>query len=163
MATLATFFRRAEAVASTEPGVRQAAVSHADPYRLRALPNEDVFLYSKRIDNTRLVREADPKSRAECWSTLGAACIVVLLLTSVLAPSVASILAGYKIQELRKEEQRLVDEQRVLALEEARLRSPARLEQLARGQQLVAPARDQIVHLDGKADGSLALNLKSRQ
>jgi cell division protein FtsL len=151
-------------MAVAEPGVRRApAVAKADPYRLRALPNEDVFLYSKRIDNSRLVREADPKSRAECWSTLGAACIVVLLLTSVLAPSVGSILSGYKLQELRKEEQRLLDEQRVLALEEARLRSPSRLEQLARSQQLVTPAPHQVVHLDGKADSSLALNLKAHQ
>lgn len=142
-------------------GPRVAA--QADPYRLRALPNEDVFLYSKRIDNSRLVREADPKSGAECWSTLAAACIVVVLLTSVLAPGVASILAGYKIQELRKEEQRLLDERRVLELEEARLRSPARLEELARGQKLVTPAAGQIIHLDGKADGSLALNLKTAQ
>ena len=32
-----------------------------DPFQLRALPHEDVFLYSKQIDNSRLVREADPK------------------------------------------------------------------------------------------------------
>jgi cell division protein FtsL len=164
MATLATFFKRGEALVSTETSARGApAVTQADPYRLRALPNEDVFLYSKRIDNSRLVREADPKSRIECWSTLAAAGIVVLLLTSVLAPGVASILAGYQIQELRKEEQRLLDERRVLELEEARLRSSARLDKLARHQRLVAPAPDQIVHLEETADRSLALNLKAEQ
>ena len=36
------------------------------PYELRALPHESVFFYRKAIDNTRLVREADPQSRGAC-------------------------------------------------------------------------------------------------
>ena len=36
----------------------------ADDYKLRALPNEDVYFYFKKIDNARVVREADPTARA---------------------------------------------------------------------------------------------------
>ena len=32
-----------------------------DPFQLRALPQEDVFFYCKKIDNSRLVREPDPQ------------------------------------------------------------------------------------------------------
>lgn len=160
MATLATFLRRFEASPAPATQARPALRVEPDPYRLRALPNEDVFFYCKKIDNSRLVREADPRSRRECWSTIGAACGVVALLTTVLMPEVAGTMAGYKIQELKAEEQRLLDERRVLDLQEAQLLSPARLEELAAKQQLVAPAPGQVVRLDPKGDGSLALNVQ---
>lgn len=130
-----------------------------DPFRLRSLPNEDVFFFCKKIDNTRLVREADPRSRSECWSTIGTAVAVVALFATVMMPNAASTMAGYRLQELKQEEQRLLDERRVLDLEEARLLSPARLEELARGRELAVPAPNQVIHLDPRADGSLALNV----
>jgi len=158
MATLATKLKGSGVTPET-PTRPQLRVE-PDPYRLRSLPNEDVFFFCKRIDNSRLVREADPRSRSQCWSTIGAATAVVALLASVMMPSAASTMAGYRIQELKQEEQRLLDERRVLELEEARLLSPSRLEELARNRELAAPAPDQVVHLDPKADGALALNVK---
>jgi len=160
MATLATRFKKMEA-----PGYNEAYTAGAatGPFVLRALPNEDVYFFSKRIDNSRLVREADPRARGACWSAIGAACLLVALLTSVLAPSVANTMAGYKLQALKQEQQRLIDERRVLEVEEAQLLSPARLEELARGQQLVSPQPGQVVHLDSKGDRSLAsLRVKSQ-
>jgi len=61
------------------------------------------------------------------------------VLTSVLVPNVASTLAGYRLQALRVEERQLLDEKRTLELQEATLLSPQRLENLAQGQNLVAP------------------------
>ncbi len=155
MATLATMFRRAPAPSSTEPN-RPVAVE--DLFRLRALPNEDVYFYCKRIDNSRVVRQADPKAGGACWSTIGAAGVLAAVLTAALAPHVAGIFAGYKLQSLKQEEQRLLDERRTLELEEARLLNPARLEELARSQQLGSPAPGQVFHLNPGADGKLALN-----
>jgi hypothetical protein len=131
-----------------------------DPYQLRALPLEDVFFYSKKIDNSRLEREADPKARGACWSAIGAACLALGLLTSVLAPSAATTLAGYKLEALKAEERRLLNDRRVLELQEAELLSPARLENLAKSQNLVTPASGQTLHLEGKSDGKMALNKK---
>lgn len=129
-----------------------------DEFALRALPHEDVYLHSKKIDNSRLVRDADPKARGACWSAIGAACLAVALLTGVLAPSVASTLAGYKLESLRSEQRRLLDERRTLELQEAELLSPARLEKLAADQHLVTPQTGQVVHLDGnKPDSSVAM------
>ena len=159
MATVATFLRRTQVAALERAAVRAGA----DPWELRELPNEDVFFYSKRIDNSRVVRQADPKARSECWTAIGAACLAAALLTSALVPNVGRVLAGYQFQALEAEYQRLSDERRVLEVQEAALRSPARLEQLARERQLVQPANGQIVHLDGESDASLALNLKSAQ
>jgi hypothetical protein len=49
-----------------------SGISESDPYALRGLPNDDVFFYSKKIDNSRLVRQADPGASDECWSAVGA-------------------------------------------------------------------------------------------
>ncbi len=161
MATLATFFRRSEAPASVETGTqRHVPRPEPDIFRLRALPNEDVFFYCKKIDNSGVVRQADPRSRGECWSAIGMATAMVVMLAGIMMPNVAATMAGYRYQELKQEEQRLLEERRVLDLEEARLLSPERLEELARNRQLVAPAPSQVIHLDPNADGSLALNVK---
>jgi hypothetical protein len=128
-----------------------------DPFQLRPLPQEDVWFYCKTIDNSRLVREADPQARGACWSAIGAACCLLVLLTSVLVPNVASTLAGYKLQALRVEERQLLDERRTLELQEAQLLSPQRLEKLAQGQNLVAPFPGQVVRLNAKGDSAVAM------
>ena len=127
------------------------------PYLLRPLPQEDVFFYSKKIDNSRLVRESDPKSRGACWSAIGAACVLVVLLTSSFAPSVATTIAGYKLEALRAEERRLLNERRGLELQEAELLRPDRLEALAKHQNLVTPGNSQMVRLEGRSDAKLAM------
>lgn len=157
MATLRTLPRGIEAAEGF--GTRETTgYRKRDEFALRALPYEDVYLFAKKIDNSRLVRDADPKARGACWSAIGAACLAVALLTGVLAPSVATTLAGYKLESLRSEQRRLVDERRTLDLQEAELLSPARLEKLAADQHLVTPETGQVVHLDGnKPDSSVAM------
>jgi cell division protein FtsL len=123
-----------------------------DPFELRALPHEDLHLYRKKIDNSRLVREPDPRARHACWSAIGVACAVLALVAGVLAPSVATTLSGYKLEALRAEERRLLDERRALELQEAELLSPSRLAELARKQNLVVPSSNQVVHLDGNGN-----------
>ena len=164
MATLATYFKKDEAVIYHEEAARAQAPrtitrTVADPYRLRTLPNEDVYFFCKRIDNSRLLREKDPRAPRECWSAIGAFAVLAIVLTGALAPSVWSTFAGYQLQALKQEHQRLTDERSTLELDEAALLSPARLERLARAQKLLEPAPGQVVHLEPHADGSLALNL----
>jgi hypothetical protein len=154
MATLPTFFRRIN-----ETGLPASSDTRPerDPFQLRALPQEDVWFYCKTIDNSRLVREPDPQARGACWSAIGAACCLLAVLMSVLVPSVASTLAGYKLQALRVEERQLLDEKRTLELDEAQLLSPQRLEKLAQGQNLVAPFPGQVVRLNAKGDSAVAM------
>src|ERR1035437_938494 len=159
MATMPAFFRRTEkTVAAEAPATRRASTrEQPDPFQLRALPQEDVFFYCKKIDNWRRVREADPQAGGACWSAIGAACLGLALLTGVLAPNVATTLAGYRIQTLRSEEHRLSDERRALELQAAGLLSPQRLQQIAQGQNLVPPSSSQVVHLDDKASSAVAM------
>ena len=160
MATLPAFLRKNEAPAASPQGAEAATRrmrAVRDPFQLRALPHEHLFLYNKRIDNSRLVREADPKSRGACWSAIGAACVLGVLLTSAFAPYAATTIAGYKLEALKIEERRLMEERSGLQLTEAKLLSPARLDQLAKQNNLVAPAPGQVSHLEGKPQGAVAM------
>ena len=164
MATLATYLKKDESViyredAARTPAPRAITRTAANPYRLRALPNEDVYFFCKRIDNSRLLREKDPRGPRECWSAIGAFALLAILLTGALAPTVWGTFAGYQLQALKQERQRLTDERSTLELDEAALLNPARLERLARAQKLIEPAAGQVVHLEPRADGSLAMNL----
>ena len=159
MATLpVAFFRKNETPESEGPTVRlDAPKAERDGFQLRALPHEDVFFFCKKIDNSRLVREADPRAGSACWSVIGAACLGLALLTGVVAPSVANTVAGYKLEALRVEARGLADERRTLELEEAQRLSPERLDKLAQGQHLVPPTNNQITHLENKGENKVAL------
>jgi hypothetical protein len=148
MATLATFFRSTVAAsAETLPAVR----AESDPFRLRALPNDGVYFYSKRIDNSRVIRQADPAAPAQCWSAVSAAAVLLMIGASIVAPNVASILAGYKLEALRQEHQSLQDRLRELDVREAALLSPERLSNLAKAEKLASPSSGQVVRLDSVA------------
>ena len=147
MATLATFFKRSDAV-GLAAGRRETIRAQVDPFRLRALPNDDIYFYSKKIDNSRVIRQADPAARGECWSAVGAAAVLLMLGASIIAPHVGSVLAGYKLEALKQERQSLVNERRELDVKEAGLLSPERLNDLARARNLTNPAWDQVIHLD---------------
>ena len=158
MATLPAFLKRTEAAALPALVTKPApARAERDIFQLRSLPWEEVYFFCKRIDNARLVREADPKAPSACWSAIGVACLAVISVTGVAAPQVASTLAGYKLEGLRAEQRRLQAERRSLELQEAELLNINRLQQLAKDQNLTPPAPGQVVHLNAK-DGSMAMN-----
>ena len=157
MATMPAFLRRTETPVLETAHNTPRCPAQRDPFQLRTLPQEDVFFYCKKIDNSRLVREADPRARGACWSAIGAAGVVLVLLTGAFAPTVAATLAGYKLEALHSEELRLLDESRNLDLQEAELLSPERLDKLARLNNLVTPASGQVEQLNGKSDGAVAM------
>jgi hypothetical protein len=148
MATLAAVFNRFFEKGLDQGESAERAAIHST--RLRAFANEDIFFYVKRIDNSRVVREADPAARGACWKLIGSVVAAVVLLIAVLMPSAYGLLAGYKIQSLRLEGQRLATEQASLESQESALLSPARMEELARQQQFVDPAPQSVIYLDGQ-------------
>jgi hypothetical protein len=157
MATLATAYSRL----FTRETTRYAAVPKANGVALvRAFANEDIYFFVKRIDNSRLVRQADPQAGGVCWKMIGSVGAAALLLIGVLLPSAYGLLAGYQIQSLKVEGRRLAGEQASLELQEAKMLSPARMEELARQQQFIDPEPQKVVYLDSKDGSSLALNQK---
>ena len=159
MATLANIFNNIIGAGSVaESASRTAARPVSDMNTLRALPNEDVYFFTKRIDNSRVLRQADPKARARDWKMVGGAGFAAMSLIAMLLPSAYGLMAGYQLSSLKKEQQKLVAERSQLELEEARLISVERLEELARMQEFVDPSPDRTVYLTPKNDKSLALN-----
>jgi hypothetical protein len=132
-----------------------------DPYLLRPLPGEDLRIEFKPINNSRLVREPDPKARGACWSAIAVTAITLVFLSGVLAPRLLNTLAGYRLEALRAENRRLLDERRTLDLREAELTSPERLQELAQRQHMVVPNSTQVVRLDvapaGSGDSTVAM------
>ncbi len=159
MATFAAMFRRTEASAAVR--ARSAAdVFVQDPYRLRPLPGEDVYLYSKRIDNSRVVRQADPAARRRSMSTVAVSVVTAVLLMVLCVPDVLNIVNGYKIYALEKERDRLEGERKYLQLAESRLLNPARMQQLAIQLQLVDPDPARVVYATGES--ALAMNARAK-
>ena len=156
MATLATMLDRF--TTSHEPGdSRPRYLADEDPYLVPAFPNEDVFLYVKHIDNSRVLREADPAERKICWRLIGSTFAFAAVVIALLLPSLNRLMAGYKMEDLRQERQRLELDRAALELQETKLLSPARLERLAQMQRFVDPAPEAVVYLDGnKSDRILA-------
>jgi len=157
MATLANIYNRFfdrsfEAAGSARP---PRAVSTSASTRVRAFANEDIYFYVKHFDNSDVLREADPQARGACWKLIGSVVAAAVVLIGVMLPSAYSLLAGYQIQALQQEQQRLSTEQASLELQEAQLISPARMEELAREQQFIDPPSQKVVYLDTKG-GSLA-------
>ena len=154
MATLATMLDR---FSHDAPSGRRRELGNAEPYEVPAFPNEDVYLYIKHIDNSRVLREADPAARKVCWSMIGSSFAFAAMVIALLLPSLNRLMAGYKMEALRQERQRLELDRAALELQETKLLSPARLEELARSQRFIDPAPEAVVYLDGgKSDQILA-------
>jgi cell division protein FtsL len=132
----------------------------AEPVRpLRLLPSEDVYFFIKKIDNGRVVREADPAARRRAWKAglKGFAAVAVLIL--FLLPRALDVVTGYRIHLLTRQHETLVNDRAAVDLEVARLSSPERLEQLARELRLVNPDPKSVVVLNSKTDSAVAMNV----
>jgi hypothetical protein len=164
MATLATLYDRIFSTGgargsesavwqNTEALVRTAG----SPFALRALPNEDILFFSKRIDNSRVVAEVDPQTGGIARRLVTGSLVAGTLFVLLLLPSAWGRLAGYSMENLRQERERLVVERASLVYEEAQLLSPQRLEHLSSLQQLIDPEPESVHYLEPKSDGVLAM------
>src|SRR5260370_6313148 len=74
--------------------VRPAVWTRADTCRLRPIANEDVFLFVKRIDNSAVVRAADPLARRARSRSVSTGFVAAMLVISGLLPSASNTMAG---------------------------------------------------------------------
>ena len=157
MATLATIFDRFTSPRTIElPAPRARFLEPEDPFAVPAFPNEDIHFYVKRIANSNVARVADPAARKTCWRMIGYSFVLAMLVISLLLPTLYERMAGYRMEALRQEKERLELDRAALELQETKLESPARLEELARMQRFVDPAPESVVYLDTKSDRILA-------
>jgi hypothetical protein len=136
---------------------RSRVLANENRFEVPAFPNEDVYLYVKHIDNSRVLREADPAARQVCWRLIGSSFAFAVIVIALLLPTLNRLMAGYKMEALRQERLRLELDRASLELQETKLLSPARLEELARTQRFVDPAPEAVVYLESnKSDQILA-------
>lgn len=149
MASFATFVNRFVGVGELVE-TRSEVWARAESPRLRPIANEDVYLFVKRIDNTAVVRAADPIAMRVRSGSVVTGFVAALLVIAGLVPAAYNTMAGFTVQSLRQEQTRLEKEKATLDRQEAELVSMSRLEQLARSLKLEAPAPQQIRYIDEK-------------
>jgi cell division protein FtsL len=111
----------------------------------------EAFEYAVRKDvrNNPIVREVDAERQTEMWKTLGLAVLVVVAVMFWTWQHFELLRHGYRVEELQR--QRAVEEDvaRHLRLEIETLRSPRRIEALARGRlNLVTPSREDAIVIE---------------
>ena len=149
MATLASFVNRFVGVRALTD-VPPAAWTREETPRLRPIANEEVYLFVKRIDNSTVVRAADPVARRARSRTVATGFVAALLVIAGLLPAAYNTMAGFTLQDLRQEQAKLKQQEAQLDLEQAKLLSPDRLEKLAKSLKMVEPDPTQVHILEGR-------------
>jgi cell division protein FtsL len=108
--------------------------------------DEGVVLLGKPIDNSRVVRQVDPRSRSEIWLLI----VLVALLAAGLGlyawPALEIGRSRQESVELYRQKEKLLDQKRKLQLERAALENLHRVETIAaRDLGLQPPSADQSV------------------
>ena len=115
-------------------------------------PAQTGFYFTQPIDNSRLVKVADPQERRAQTGLVVIAMVLVAATLIAVYPRFALMSTGYRIEELKKEHEQLLEENRKLRLQEATLRNPQRIDAIARNQLgLVPAAPGQVLSLDALA------------
>lgn len=104
--------------------------------------------FSKSIDNSRLVKVADRKRNREMAHFTVAVCALFVLVMVYAWQHFAAIEYGYQIEALKAQRDSYVELNRALRLEEASLRSPERIDILARRLGLDSPQAGQLIRLE---------------
>jgi len=111
----------------------------------------ETFEYAVRKDvrNNPIVREVDAKRKVEMWKTLGFAMLLVVAVMFWTWQHFELLRNGYRLEELQKAQAEEESETRLLKLQIETLRSPRRIEALARGRlNLVTPAREDAIVIE---------------
>ncbi len=129
-------------ILETKRRPRRAAVRLAEHY--------PEVVFSKPIDNSRLVREVDVKRRRQCYLLLGAAVAIFLFAFVFALEHFECVRDGYQIASLRQQRHALQEWNDKLQLEQALLADPQRIATLAHKElSLASPEPGQVVHAPG--------------
>jgi cell division protein FtsL len=110
--------------------------------------------FTKSLDNSRLVKVEDPRRSQEMRQFgIALSCLFLLVMTYAWQHFKA-IEYGYKVETLKMQRDGLAEMNRALRLEEASLRDPHRIDQIARNMGLQSPQAGQVIRLDSASQDS---------
>jgi cell division protein FtsL len=104
--------------------------------------------FAKPIDNSRLVKVEDPKRQREMKQFSIAMCCLFLLVMTYAWQHFKAIEYGYKIEALKNQRDAMAELNRNYRLEAVTLRSPERIDRLARQYGMQPPQAGQIIRMD---------------
>ena len=107
-------------------------------------PTPEIF-FTRRVDNSRLVKAQCPVRRREMRSFAAAMSVLFALMMFYGWQHYLSIQSGYRVESERQQLSQLQEQNRELRLNEAQLSDPARIDRLARGMGLEQPAPGQVI------------------
>lgn len=136
------------ATMATAYGQWAGEMDGAKKTRLRPIANEDLYLFVKAIDNSRVVRQADPRARWSVVKFIGSSFCVALVLVALMLPHAWGLMANYQIEALRQEHKKLIEERNALEVEEASLTSTERLLKYAERGKFDVPAPQDEIYID---------------
>ena len=115
------------------------------------------FFTVKRIDNSRVVRAAAPKRLRACAQLAARGGLLAIVVLLYAWQHFQCIQLDYRLQELKSTRAQVAELNQQLRLEVAGLRSPMRIDAIARHQLgLTAPAPGQIANSQGPAGAVVA-------
>ena len=106
------------------------------------------YAIKKDIRNNPIVREVDEARQKQLWRSFGIGGLLVAVLLFSAWQNFELVQHGYKLQRLQDQKAAEEEIQRRLLLEIETLRSPERIEQMARKLNLIAPPRDQAIVIE---------------
>jgi len=104
--------------------------------------------FAKPINNSRLVKVEDPGRSREMKQFGFALCCLFLLVMTYAWQHFKAIEYGYKIESLKTQRDSFLEMNRAYRLEEASLRSPDRIDKLAREYGMQPPRAGQVIRMD---------------
>ncbi len=99
-----------------------------DSFQIRPFPGEDVYFWTKSIDNARVDQRNDPAFLNKVWRMVTVALVVAIFGLGFAAPAALRVMAGIEAQKLEKQLHGLQLAQRELALRLDAKRSPVILD-----------------------------------
>jgi cell division protein FtsL len=112
--------------------------------RARRGPTPEIF-FTKRIDNSRLVKAQCPERSREMRSFARAMAMLFMLVMFYGWQHFSSIESGYRVEGEKQQLLQLEEQNRQLRLTEAQLGDPARIDRMARQLGLESPRPGQVV------------------
>ena len=106
------------------------------------------YAIKKDVRNNPIIREVDEARQRQIWRSLWIGGLLVAVLLFSVWQNVALVQHGYAIQRLQQQQADELAVNRQLTLQVEMLRSPERIEDMAKKLKLIAPPADRAVVIE---------------
>jgi cell division protein FtsL len=151
MAACATTYFEAGRSVSSRVAERNAELMAQQVLRRRGARTPE-FFFPKAIDNSRLVKAADPVRVREMRLFSAAVAVLFSLVMIYGLQHFSAIESGYRVEAEKQMRDQLREDNRQLRLTEAQLTQPGRIDSMARQLGLAEPQPGQVIHPTARPD-----------